>query len=124
MSLLSLASRQAGPASRASCRNWWALLPWPSHHLARRRSHHFPVIAASGFWVTGVSVLAVLAVGAGHVALNQIRTISASAGVNAARASIQKAEAKALRAKNREEEQKAVASQVPEHNERPARRIG
>lgn len=84
----------------------------------------FPVIAASGFWVSGVAVLAVLAVGAGHVALNQIRTISASAGVNAARASIQKAEAKALRAKKREEEQTAVASQVPEHNERPARRIG
>ncbi|MDN4646239.1 hypothetical protein [Arthrobacter sp. PsM3] len=50
--------------------------------------------------------------------------ISASAGVNAARASIQKAEAKALRAKKREEEQMAVASQVPEHNERPAGRIG
>jgi hypothetical protein len=65
-----------------------------------------------------------LAVGAGHVALNKIRTISASAGVNAARAAIQKAEAMALRAKKREEEQTAVASQVPEHNERPARRIG
>jgi hypothetical protein len=38
----------------------------------------FPVIAASGFWVSGVAVLAVLAVGAGHVALNQIPTISAS----------------------------------------------
>jgi hypothetical protein len=65
-----------------------------------------------------------LAVGAGHVALNQIRTISAPAGVNAARASIKKDEAKALRAKKREEEQAAVASQVPEHNERPGRRIG
>ncbi|WP_425256399.1 MULTISPECIES: DUF4190 domain-containing protein [unclassified Pseudarthrobacter] len=30
------------------------------------------VIAASGFWVFGVAVLAVFAVGAGHVALNQI----------------------------------------------------
>jgi len=32
----------------------------------------FAVIAASGFWVFGVAVLAVFAVGAGHVALNQI----------------------------------------------------
>ncbi|WP_374114830.1 DUF4190 domain-containing protein [Pseudarthrobacter sp. R1] len=31
------------------------------------------VIAASGFWVFGVAVLAVFAVGAGHVALNQIQ---------------------------------------------------
>ncbi|WP_226759505.1 hypothetical protein [Arthrobacter sp. SO3] len=65
-----------------------------------------------------------MALGPGHVALSQIPTISVSAGVNAARASIQKAEAKALRAKKREEEQMAVASQVPEHNERPARRRG
>ena len=36
MSSLSLASRQVRPASRASCRNWWA-----SHQLPRRRSHHF-----------------------------------------------------------------------------------
>ena len=82
------------------------------------------VIAASGFRVPGVAVLAVLAVGAGQVALNQVRTISAPAGVNAARASIQKAEAKELRARSREEERTAVASRVPEHNERPARRIG
>ena len=33
----------------------------------------FAVIAASGFWVFGVAVLAVFAVGAGHVALNQIQ---------------------------------------------------
>jgi hypothetical protein len=32
----------------------------------------FAVIAASGFWIFGVAVLAVFAVGAGHVALNQI----------------------------------------------------
>lgn len=32
----------------------------------------FAGIAASGFWVFGVAVLAVFAVGAGHVALNQI----------------------------------------------------
>jgi len=32
----------------------------------------FAVIAASGLWVFGVAVLAVFAVGAGHVALNQI----------------------------------------------------
>lgn len=32
----------------------------------------FAVIAASGFWVFGVAVLAVFAVGAGHVALSQI----------------------------------------------------
>lgn len=32
----------------------------------------FAVIAVSGFWVFGVAVLAVFAVGAGHVALNQI----------------------------------------------------
>jgi hypothetical protein len=32
----------------------------------------FAAIAASGFWVFGVAVLAVFAVGAGHVALNQI----------------------------------------------------
>ena len=87
MSSLSLASRQAGPASRAICRNWWDLLPWSSHQLTRRRSHHFPVIAASGFWVSGGAVLAVLPVGAGHVALNQIPTISASAGVDACWAS-------------------------------------
>jgi hypothetical protein len=31
--------------------------------LARRRSHRFPVIAASGFWLAGIAVLAVLAVG-------------------------------------------------------------
>lgn len=33
----------------------------------------FAVIAASGFWVFGVAVLAVFAVGAGHVALSQIQ---------------------------------------------------
>ncbi len=33
----------------------------------------FAVIAASGFWVFGVAVLVVFAVGAGHVALNQIQ---------------------------------------------------
>jgi hypothetical protein len=33
----------------------------------------FPVIAAPGFWVFGVAVLAVLALGAGNVALNEIR---------------------------------------------------
>jgi hypothetical protein len=33
----------------------------------------FAVMAASGFWVFGVAVLAVFAVGAGHVALNQIQ---------------------------------------------------
>ncbi|QDG89576.1 DUF4190 domain-containing protein [Pseudarthrobacter sp. NIBRBAC000502770] len=33
----------------------------------------FAVVAASGFWVFGVAVLAVFAVGAGHVALNQIQ---------------------------------------------------
>ena len=32
----------------------------------------FAVIAASGLWLFGVAVLAVFAVGAGHVALNQI----------------------------------------------------
>lgn len=32
----------------------------------------FAVIAASGFWVFGVAGLAVFAVGAAHVALNQI----------------------------------------------------
>ena len=32
----------------------------------------FAVIAASGFWLFGVAVLAVFSVGAGHVALNQI----------------------------------------------------
>ncbi|GAA2145540.1 hypothetical protein GCM10009825_38310 [Arthrobacter humicola] len=32
----------------------------------------FAAIAASGFWVFGVAVLAVFAVGPGHVALNQI----------------------------------------------------
>jgi hypothetical protein len=53
------------------------LLSWPSDQLTRRRSHHFPVIAASGFSVSGVAVLVVLAVGAGQVALNQIRTIPA-----------------------------------------------
>ncbi|MCY1673308.1 DUF4190 domain-containing protein [Pseudarthrobacter sp. SL88] len=31
------------------------------------------VLAASGLWIFGVAVLAVFAVGAGHVALNQIR---------------------------------------------------
>ncbi|MFF2344935.1 DUF4190 domain-containing protein [Pseudarthrobacter sp. NPDC058119] len=31
------------------------------------------VIAAAGLWVLGVAVLAVFAVGAGHVALNQIQ---------------------------------------------------
>lgn len=31
----------------------------------------FAVIAAAGFWVFGVAVLAVFAVGAGHVALHQ-----------------------------------------------------
>ena len=46
----------------------------------------FPVIAASGFWASGVAVLAVLAVGDGHLALNQIRTIPA-ADVNACWAS-------------------------------------
>ncbi|SDT61031.1 protein of unknown function [Pseudarthrobacter equi] len=30
-------------------------------------------VAASGLWIFGVAVLAVFAVGAGHVALNQIR---------------------------------------------------
>ena len=35
MSLLGLARRQAGPASRASCRNWWALLPLSSHQLMK-----------------------------------------------------------------------------------------
>lgn len=34
----------------------------------------FAVIAASGFFVFGAAVIAVFAVGAGHVALNQIRT--------------------------------------------------
>jgi hypothetical protein len=33
----------------------------------------FAVIAAAGLWVFGVAVLAVFAVGAGHVALNQIQ---------------------------------------------------
>ena len=32
----------------------------------------FAVVAASGFWIFGVAVLAVFAVGSGHVALNQI----------------------------------------------------
>lgn len=31
------------------------------------------VLAASGLWIFGAAVLAVFAVGAGHVALNQIR---------------------------------------------------
>ncbi|WP_152642589.1 DUF4190 domain-containing protein [Pseudarthrobacter chlorophenolicus] len=31
------------------------------------------VVAASGLWIFGVAVLAVFAVGAGHVALNQVR---------------------------------------------------
>ena len=47
----------------------WALLPWPSQKLTRRLSYHFPVTAASGFWVSGIAALAVLAVRAGHVAL-------------------------------------------------------
>lgn len=51
------------------------LLPLPSHQLTGRRSRHFSRHRAYGFWVSGVAVLAVLAVGAGHVALNQIRTI-------------------------------------------------
>jgi hypothetical protein len=124
VSSLSLASREAWPASEAICRNWGpCCLCLPTSKPAAE-AIIFPVIALSGFWVSGVAVLAVLAVRTGHVALNQIRTISASAGVNAARASIQRAEAKALRAKKREEVQTAVASQVPEHNERPARRIG
>jgi hypothetical protein len=33
----------------------------------------FAAIAASGLWVFGVAVLAVFAVGAGHVSLNQIK---------------------------------------------------
>ena len=33
----------------------------------------FAAIAATGLWVFGVAVLAVFAVGAGHVSLNQIR---------------------------------------------------
>ena len=70
VSSLSLASREAGrPRGRVEG-NWWVLLPWSSHQVTRRRSHHFPLIALSGFWVSGVAVLAVLAVGAGHV--NQI----------------------------------------------------
>ena len=59
------------------CGNCWALLLWPSDQLARRRGHHFPVTATSG-WVSSIAVLAVLAVGADHVALSQIPTISAS----------------------------------------------
>ena len=78
MSSLSLASRQVRPASRSSCRELVGFC------------HGLPAIkpaAASGFWVSGVAVLDVLALGAGHVALNQIPTISASAGVNACWAS-------------------------------------
>ena len=35
MRSLSLAKWYAGSASRASCRNWWALLPRPSHQLTK-----------------------------------------------------------------------------------------
>lgn len=66
MRSLSLASRQVRPASRSSSRDPVGFC----HGLPTRYpavGATFPVIAASG-----VAVLAVLAVGAGHVALHQI----------------------------------------------------
>jgi hypothetical protein len=41
VSSLSLASREAGrPRGRVEG-NWWVMLPWSSHQVTRRRSHHF-----------------------------------------------------------------------------------
>lgn len=72
MRSLSVVSRRAGPASGASCRSWWDLLPAFPPVNPTAAVIIFAVIAASGFWVSGVAVLAVLAVGAGRVALHQI----------------------------------------------------
>ena len=78
MSSLSLASRQAGRirvrvvgTGRPCCHGL------PTSHTAAA-AVIFSVIAATGFWLSGGAVLAVLLVGAGHVALDQIPAISAS----------------------------------------------